>query len=339
MSNLRVLCLETTRECNLQCKYCSAYSIKEEGKELTLGEEFSLIDEISSFAKPLVLFTGGEPLMREGIFELAEYCWQKGLPVGLGTNGTLITGDKARKLKEAHVYRVAIDLDGASAEIHNSLRGEFDNALQGIKYCQEEGLSVQVNSVITDINKDEMPALLEFIQELGVDAWHVFFLVPTKSFPEGYMLSPEQYEAALEWLSGKRREVNMEIAATCAPQYLRFFGEVTRGEWKVARGCSAGISFVFVSHRGNVYPCDHLPISAGNVRKRGFNDIWSNSEVFENLRDFGKLKGKCGICKYKNICGGCRARAYFHYGDYLEEDPGCVYKPQGLVEEIGKEIR
>jgi radical SAM protein with 4Fe4S-binding SPASM domain len=329
--DLRVLCLEVTKVCNMSppCRYCSAYSIREEGEELSLDEEKSLLDHISSFVKPLVLFTGGEPLMREDIFDLAEYAHQKGMPVGLPTNGILLTKREASLMKKTGVYRACIDLDGASEEVHNSLRGEFNSAVKGIQICKEEGLSLQVNSVITRLNKDEMPALLEFLQKLRVDAWHVFFLVPTKSFEEDYMLSPEEYEDALRWLSQKRKETRMEIAATCAPQYMRFFGEVTRGEWKVARGCSAGIGFVFVSHLGNVYPCDHLPISAGNIREGNFRDIWSNSQIFRELRDFDKLKGKCGMCEYKSICGGCRARAYFHYGDYLEEDPGCIYTPSG----------
>jgi radical SAM protein with 4Fe4S-binding SPASM domain len=330
MPDLRVLCLEVTKKCNMSppCRYCSAYSIKEEGEKLSLDEEKALLDHVSSFAKPIVLFTGGEPLMREDIFELAEYAHQKGMPVGLPTNGILLTKREAELMKEVGIYRACIDLDGASPEIHNSLRGEFELALKGIQICKQEGLSLQVNSVITRLNKDEMPALLELLQKLRVDAWHVFFLVPTKGFEEDYMLSPEEYEEALKWLSQNRKGAGMEVAATCAPQYLRFFGEVSRGEWKVARGCSAGIGFVFISHLGNVYPCDHLPLSAGNIRERDFEDIWSNAAIFKELRDFNKLKGKCGICEYKNICGGCRARAYFHYGDYLEEDPGCIYVPQ-----------
>jgi radical SAM protein with 4Fe4S-binding SPASM domain len=333
MAELRVLCLEVIKRCNMSppCKYCSAYSIEERGKELTLDEEKALLDHISSFAHPIVLFTGGEPLIRDDIFELAEYAWRRGMPVGLPTNGILITKKKAELMKKARIYRACIDLDGACEETHNSLRGEFELAVKGIQLCKEEGLSLQVNSVITRLNKDEMPALLKFVQELGVDAWHVFFLVPTRRFQEDYMLSPEEYEEALVWLSQKRREVKMEIAATCAPQYLRFFGEVLRGEWRVARGCSAGIGFVFVSHLGNVYPCDHLPLSAGNVREREFEDIWSNSDIFKALRDFNQLKGKCGVCEYKNICGGCRARAYFHYGDYLEEDPACIYAPLAQI--------
>jgi radical SAM protein with 4Fe4S-binding SPASM domain len=308
-----------------RCRYCSAYSIKEEGEELTLKEEKTLLDQISSFAKPLVLFTGGEPLLRKDIFELAQYCGQKGLPLGFPTNGILLSKREAELMKEVGVYRACVDLDGASQEVHNSLRGKFNSAIKAIEICQQEGLSCQINSVITRVNKDEMPALLDLVQHLGVDAWHVFFLVPTKSFPEDYMLSPEEYDEALRWLAQKRKEATIEIAATCAPQYLKYFGDVMRGDWKVARGCSAGIGFVFISHLGNVYPCDHLPISAGNVREREFKDIWTGAEVFEKLRDFNQLKGECGSCEYKSICGGCRARAYFHYGDYLQQDPGCVY--------------
>ena len=331
--NPNVILLEATQECNLNCKYCSAYSMRgmEKGKDLTLDEEKLLMDSISSWYKdsrpPLLLFTGGEPLMRDDIYELIAYAGQKGLLTGLATNGTLVTEDVARKLKEAGIYRVAIDLDGANERVHNSLRGEFEQALKGCEVCQTAGLSLQVNSMITKINKGEMPNILDLAERLGVDAWHVFFLVPVKHFDEEYMLSPEGYEESLKWLASIRNEARIEIAATCAPQYLRFFGEVTRGKWRVARGCSAGITFVYISHRGNVYPCDHLPILAGNIREGDFKDIWDEAEVFQNLRDFSKLKGKCGDCKYKDICGGCRARAYFHHGDYLQEDPACLYLP------------
>ena len=332
--NPNVILLELTQECNLNCRYCSAYSMRGmgEGKDLTLEEGKEFLDHISSLYKgsrpPLLLFTGGEPLMRDDVYELIRYAGQKGLLTGLATNGTLITEEAARKLKEARLFRVAIDLDAASEEIHNSLRGEFKEAIGGIEHCKDAGLSLQINSMITSINKSEMPDILRLAERLDVDAWHVFFLVPVKHFDEEYMLSPEEYEEALKWLAGIKDKAKMEIAATCAPQYLRFFGEVTRGKWKVARGCSAGTSFVYVSHQGNVYPCDHLPILAGNIKERDFRDIWDNAEVFQNLRDFKKLKGKCGTCGYKDICGGCRARAYFHYGDYLQEDPACLYDSQ-----------
>ena len=331
--NPNVILLEVTQRCNLNCKYCSAYSMRgmEKGEDLTLEEEKKFLDHISSLYEnsrpPLLLFTGGEPLMRDDIYELAGYAGQKGVLTGLATNGTLITEEKARKLKEAGIYRVAIDLDGANEGVHNSLRGEFRETLNGIECCKEAGLSLQVNSMITGVNKSEMPDILQLAEALGVDAWHVFFLVPVKHFDEDYMLSPEEYEESLKWLASVRDEAKIEIAATCAPQYLRFFGEVTRGKWRVARGCSAGISFVYVSRKGNVYPCDHLPVLAGNISERNFKGIWDDAEVFQNLRDFSKLKGKCGSCQYKDICGGCRARAYFHYGDYLQEDPACLYEP------------
>jgi radical SAM protein with 4Fe4S-binding SPASM domain len=332
--NPNVILLEVTQKCNLNCKYCSAYSMRgmEFGQDLTLEEEKLLIDSISSWYKgsrpPLLLLTGGEPLMRDDIYELIEYAGRKGLLTGLATNGTLLTEKAAGRLKEAGIYRVAIDLDGASEEVHNSLRGEFKEAIRGIEHCKAHGLSLQVNSMITNVNKNEMANILQLAETLGVDAWHVFFLVPVKQFNEDYMLSPEEYEKSLRWLASVRDEAKIEVAATCAPQYLRFFGEVTRGKWRVARGCSAGISFVYLSHKGNVYPCDHLPVLAGNIRERDFKDIWDDSEVFQNLRDFSQLKGKCGNCEYKDICGGCRARAYFDYGDYLQEDPACFYQPQ-----------
>ena len=329
--NPNVILLETTQSCNLNCRYCSAYSMRgmESGEDLTLDEEKSLLRHISSLYSdsrpPLLLFTGGEPLMRDDIYELVEYAGQEGLLTGLATNGTLVTEEAARKLKDTGVYRVAIDLDGAEEKVHNSLRAGFKEAMAGIKHCQNAGLSLQINSMITSLNKNEMPGILDLAEKLGVDAWHVFFLVPVKQFNEDYMLPPEEYEEALKWLAGVKDKAKIEVAATCAPQYLRFFGEVTRGKWRVARGCSAGVSFVYVSHQGNVYPCDHLPVLAGSIRESDFKEIWDNAEVFQNLRDFSKLKGRCGICQYKDICGGCRARAYYETGDYLQEDPACSY--------------
>jgi len=334
MKKPNVILMEVTQECNLNCRYCSAYSMRgmENGKDLTLEEEKKFLDRVSSWYEgsrpPLLLFTGGEPLMRDDIYELIDYAGRKGLITGLATNGTLITEKEAEKLKEAKLYRVAIDLDGATEGIHNSLRDEFKETLRGCELCKDAGLSLQINSMITNLNKSEMPNILRLTETLGSDAWHVFFLVPVKHFDEEYMLSPDEYEEVLKWLVSIRDRTEIEIAATCAPQYLRFFGEVTRGRWRVARGCSAGIGFVYVSHKGNVYPCDHLPILAGNIRGRDFEDIWDSAEVLQELRDFGKLKGKCGVCEYRDICGGCRARAYFHYGDHLQEDPACLYSPK-----------
>jgi radical SAM protein with 4Fe4S-binding SPASM domain len=304
----------------------------EKGKDLTLDEEKEFLSHISSLYRdsrpPLLLFTGGEPLLRDDIYELVKDAGQKGLLTGLATNGTLITEEAARRLKDAGVYRIAIDLDGAEEKVHNSLRAGFQEAVTGIKRCKDAGLSLQINSMITNINKSEMPNILDLAEKLGVDAWHVFFLVPVKQFGGDYMLSSEEYEEALKWLSGVKDKAKIEVAATCAPQYLRFFGEVTRGKWRVARGCSAGVSFVYVSHQGNVYPCDHLPVLAGSIREKSFKEIWDSAEVFQNLRDFSKLKGKCGLCQYKDICGGCRARAYYETGDYLQEDPACFHELQ-----------
>jgi radical SAM protein with 4Fe4S-binding SPASM domain len=333
--NPNVVLVEVIEKCNLSCKYCSAYSMRglEQGEDLTLEEEKQFIDHIAFLYQggrpPLMLFTGGEPLLREDIYDLIAYAGSKGLITGLATNGTLLTMERARLLKQAGLYRLAIDLDAADEQIHNTLRGKFQEALNGGKIAKQVGLSMQVNTMVTSFNDKELPNVLKLAEELGADAWHVFFLVPVKHFNEEYMLSPQKYEESLKWLASIKDQAKLEVAATCAPQYIRFFGDVTRGRWKVARGCSAGIGFVYVSHKGNVYPCDHLPVLAGNIREDSFKDIWDNAEVFGNLRDFSKLKGKCGHCDYQDICGGCRARAYFHYGDYLQEDPACLYVPEG----------
>lgn len=341
----RMIAWETTRACNLACVHCRASAIDEvdEG-EWTTEEAHRLIDDITSFADPVIILTGGEPLLRPDIFDIASYGSQKGLRMVMGTNGTLITPEVATKMKDAGIKRATVSLDGAAKESHEAFRkvqGCYDLAIQGIRNLQAADIGTQVNTTITKRNLHDLDAMLDTVKEIGIDAWHIFLLVPTGRGKEieADEIPPEEYENVLNWFYDKKKELDISLKATCAPHYYRIMRErakeegvkvtyETHGLDAVTRGCLGGTGFCFISNVGEVYPCGYLPALAGNVRKTSFKDIWFNSEVFNDLRDVSKLKGKCGECEYRRVCGGCRARAFAQTGDYLDEEPYCIYEPK-----------
>lgn len=340
----RMIAWETTRACNLACVHCRASAITEiQQGEWTTQEAFKLIDEIVSFADPVIILTGGEPLLREDIFDIAKYGTDKGLRMVMGTNGILISPDVADKMKAAGIKRATVSLDGATRESHEAFRkveGCYDLAVQGIKNLQAAGIGTQVNTTITKRNLHDLDAMLETIKDLKIDAWHIFLLVPTGRGKEieSDEIPPQEYENVLNWFYEKKKEVDMNLKATCAPHYYRILRQRAKEEGEkvtfeshgldaVTKGCLGGTGFCFISNIGEVYPCGYLPALAGNAKEASFKDIWYNSKVFNDLRDVGKLKGKCGVCEYRRVCGGCRARAFAQTGDYLDEEPYCVYMP------------
>lgn len=353
---LRMIAWEVTRACNLKCVHCRAAAVDTPPPgEFSTKEAFQLLDQIAGFSRPVIILTGGEPLLREDIFDIAEYGIGRGLRMVMAPNGTLITARVAGRMKKLGIPRVSISLDGSNSEIHDRFRqvpGAFDGAVQGIGYLKEAGVSFQINTTITKRNLEDLPRILDTVRKLEADAWHVFLLVPTGRGKEmeADEISPEDYEKTLNWLFDKQRDLGLFIKATCAPHYYRIFRQrvkqfpapegfraeregapyevPTQGLEAMTRGCLGGITFCFISHMGEVYPCGYLEVLAGNVREQPFEQIWRESKLFGDLRDFSKLKGKCGICEYKKICGGCRARAYARTGDYLAEEPYCVYQPK-----------
>ncbi len=344
---LRMIAWEVTRACNLKCVHCRASAIDTPPPgELSTQEAFEFIDEVVSFSRPVIILTGGEPLLREDIFDIAEYGINKGLRIVMAPNGTLITSRVAKKIKELGIPRISISLDGPSSQIHDAFRGvpgAFEGAVEGIERLKEAGVSFQINTTVTKRNVEDLSSILQTVRKLEADAWHVFLLVPTGRGKEmeADELTPEEYENTLNWLYEKQKEFGLFIKPTCAPHYYRIFKQKMKEEAavnlvregkgdfeQVSRGCLGGISFCFVSHMGEVYPCGYLDVLAGNIRESSFKEIWEDSQVFQNLRDFSKLEGKCGLCEYKKICGGCRARAYAKTGDYLSEEPYCVYQPK-----------
>lgn len=344
---LRLVFWETTVGCNLECIHCRRLEVSRElaKEDLTTAEAFKFLDSLAAFAKPILVLSGGEPLFRPDIFEIARYAKDKGLTVALATNGTLVTREIAVKVKEAGIQRVSVSLDGATPKVHDEFRklpGSFEAALRGLAHLKEAGVETQVNCTVARHNVHQVEAIYNLAVEIGARALHVFMLVPVGcgvEIAEEMMLPPEQYEEVLNWLYDKSREKKIETKATCAPHYFRILRQraneegievtpQTHGMAAMTKGCLAGSAVCFVSHKGEVFPCGYLPVTCGNVKEQAFEEIWNASPVFHTLRDFHNLTGKCGECEYRGLCMGCRARAYYATGDFMAEEPYCVYQPK-----------
>ncbi|MEA3416908.1 MAG: heme b synthase [Thermodesulfobacteriota bacterium] len=343
-ADLRLIAWETTRNCNLSCKHCRASATKGPYTgELDTQACIQLLDQIAELGKPIIILTGGEPLLRPDIFKLASYGNDKGLRMVMGTNGTLITKSNAKQMADSGIKRVSISIDGSTKESHNSFRGvngAFEGALNGIRLVKEAGIEFQINTTITKTNLDQIPKIQELAIKLGAIAHHIFLLVPTGrgKYIVDQEITAEEYERTLNWFYDQREKTPLQLKATCAPHYYRILRQRAKKEGKtvtfkthgldaVTRGCLGGTGFCFISHKGVVQPCGFLQINCGDITKTPFADIWNNSETFLALRDFSRLKGKCKRCEFKKVCGGCRARAYEATGDFLAEEPLCNYQP------------
>jgi heme b synthase len=355
---LQMVAWEITRSCNLFCAHCrSSSTAGAYENELSTEECLHLIDGILEVGKPIIILSGGEPLLHHDLFQIAKYAVEKGLRVVMGTNGTLITEEVAAKLKTIPISRVAVSIDFPTPELQDKFRGKagaFQAAIAGIDRLRQGGIEVQINSTITRLNVRYLNGLLDLALEAGAVAFHPFMLVPTGRGKglEAVEMSPEEYEQTLNWVYDKQKGLENRIffKPTDAPHYQRIVRQrgsganpqgVLLGEKSatkarkdamnsMTRGCLAGTGFCFISHRGRVQGCGYLDVEAGNIRDKSFGEIWMNSTLFRELRDLSNIKGKCGICEYKGVCGGCRARAYESTGDYLEAEPYCIYEPVAL---------
>jgi radical SAM protein with 4Fe4S-binding SPASM domain len=399
----RLVFWELTKGCNLRCIHCRASATElSSPNDLSTATAKAIIDQIAEVSSPILVLSGGEPLFRKDIFELARYGTEKGLRVALATNGTLVTRQVAQKIFDSGVKRVAISLDGADAATHDTFRGipgAFDAAITGFCNLKDLGMSVQINTTIARHNAHQLPLVLELAKSIGADALHTFLLVPVGcgvDIAAEQMVPPEEYEKMLNWFYDQSLTGGIELKATCAPHYFRVVRQRRAAEHRsqaatqaaqlvnpsaanesskippaigatemtmpgstgielkpqgigkavghpgahpsemnaMTKGCLAGTAVCFISNQGEVYPCGYLPALAGDLRKQAFADIWQNSVVFKELRDVNNLKGKCGCCEFRNVCMGCRARAYAATGNYLAEEPFCVYEPKatGLKE-------
>ncbi len=314
--------------------------------DFSLEEARRVIDDIAGFARPVVVLSGGEPLLRDDVFEIASYGTRKGLRMCLATNGTLVTPDVCGKIRDSGICMVSLSLDGSTAEVHDNFRqqpGAFDGTINAARLFRENGISFLINSSFTKRNQPEVQKVYRLAKEIGATAWYMFMIVPTGRGKEilDELISPEDYEELLKWhYEMEKHEDQILVRPTCAPHYYRIRMQMARKEGiKVqhrslkfstggAKGCLAGQLIALIDVDGNVLPCSYFPKAAGNIRESSMKDIWENSRLFKELRDYSSYRGRCGKCEYVRVCGGCRARAYAINGDYLAEEPFCNYMPK-----------
>ena len=343
----RLIAWEVTRSCNLKCQHCRADAHNEFYKdEFTTEECLKLLNNISSFSNPIIILTGGEPMMRTDIYDIIKYGTEKNLRMVMAPCGMLVTEENAIKMKKSGIKRISLSVDGADKISHDSFRGvegAFDSVINAAKNAKKVGLEFQINTTVTKHNYKEMERILQLAVELGAVSFHPFLLVPTGRAKDlkNMEISPEEYENILLWIYNKKDKTPLNIKPTCAPHYYRIFRQMEKDKkrknkdikyqelYSMTKGCMGGQSFAFISHRGIVQICGFLDVECGDIRKENYNfkKIWEESPVFFQIRDIDNYNGRCGYCEYRNICGGCRARAYAETGNYLNEEPYCIYQP------------
>ena len=343
---------EVTRACAYACVHCRADAQHHpDPAQLTTVESLRLIDRMKDFGSPILVFTGGDPMMRRDLFELIDYATQKGLRCSLTpTATTLATPERLAKAREAGIRRIALSLDAPTPEVHDRFRqvpGSWERTMTILANAHAAGLSSQVNTTVSIHNLPILKDMVPFIEQVQAVQWSVFFLVPTGRAQAKNMITPQQHEEVFNWLYDLSTQAPFDIKVTAAPMYRRVAiqrrkaethtGEVTfqgagfqyaDGLDRPTRGVGDGNGFLFISHIGDVQPSGFLPISAGNVRNDDVVEVYRHSELFKNLRDIHQIKGKCQACSFLSVCGGSRGRAYGLTGDYLESDPACAYDPE-----------
>jgi len=327
---------EVTNACNLRCQQCHASSGKPLSNELSTEEGKKLLDEIATIDEfRMLVFTGGEPLIRPDILELVGYARSLGFEISIATNGTLLTPKIARELKRMGVVNMAIGLNANDESVHEQITrvpGSFEKSKQAIYTTAEVGMGLQINTTVMEENHTAIPGLLDFASDVNAQIVLLYQMVPEGRGKEETELSIKEYKALMETIANKQRKSGTIIEPTCAPQYWAYL--MSRNSNKPSslgirlaqslfKGCVAGSGLCYIKANGDVWACPFIPVSAGNVKQTPLDRIWRESKLFQDLRDRKNLKGKCRTCPYRELCGGCRGRAYAHFGDYLEEDPFC----------------
>jgi radical SAM protein len=336
---------ETTQACDLVCKHCRANARPDrDPDELSFAEGIRLLDDVRAMGCPLVVLTGGDPAKRPDLVDLVRHASSIGLRVALTPSATpLVTPDLLFRLGEAGLTRLAVSLDGAGAATHDGFRGvagSFVRSREILYAARGVGLTTQVNTTVTDANVDELERIAELLVALGITLWGVFFLVPTGRGESLQVLGPDAVERILERLATIARAAPFDVKTTAAPHFRRVLLQqqmrrreivgVDDGIGRAPRGVNDGQGIVFVSHRGEVFPSGFLPVPCGSVRAEGLAAIYRRHPTFRALRDADLLGGKCGVCEFRRICGGSRARAYAMTGDLFAEEPSCAYVPAAV---------
>jgi radical SAM protein len=346
---------ELTRACAYACRHCRAEAQpRRDSRELTTEEAFRLIDQIREFGDPILVVTGGDPMMRPDRYDILTYAVQQGLRTSLTPTTTrLVTPAALARARDAGVRRMAVSLDGPGPEAHDAFRGfrgSFEIALGIAREIVASGMSLQVNTTVSRYNRHQLDEMAELVASLNAVQWSLFFLVPTGRARAADMISAPEHEEVFHWLYDLSRRAPFDVKSTAAPAYRRVVIQRERqaqpngggmaaltlagagyryqdGLNRPAKAVNDGNGFCFISHIGDVCPSGFLPLPAGNVRQQPVAEIYRDSSLFRSLRDPEQLKGKCGRCEFREVCGGSRARAYGLTGDYLESDPSCVYEP------------
>ena len=350
------LAWETTQRCNLKCVHCRCSSDMQSAEgDFSTEEAFRLIDDICEVSTPVMVLSGGEPLMRKDIFEIARYGTAKGLRMCMATNGTLVTDEVCRQMIEADIKMVSLSLDGSCPAVHDDFRaapGAFAGVVRAAETLKRNGIKFLINSSFTKRNQHVIGATFRVAKSLGATAWYMFMIVPTGRGEDimSELISKEDYEEILSWhYRQEKEESEILMRPTCAPHYYRVVPQLAKAEGVDfkrrsltfstggGKGCIAAQTICLIDCFGNLKPCSYFHSSVGNVKQMKFKDLWFNSKVFNELRDFTKYTGRCGECEYVNICGGCRARADAVHGDYLAEEPFCNYVPVRTRKRMEKE--
>jgi radical SAM protein len=348
---------EITRACALACVHCRAEAQPQrDPRELTTEEGFRLIDQLVEVGGPILVITGGDPLMRPDLVDFVRYAAGRGLRVALSPTATaLATRERLQEARDAGVARVQISLDGSrpdSQDVFRGREGSFQRTVEILETVRDVGLSLQVGTTVSRYNLDDLDRIADVVAHYGAVMWSLFFLVPTGRGKVEDMISAEEHERVFNWMYDLSKSAPFDVRTTAAQHYRRVVIQRRRleaaagkgaadgaptvtgagysfadGLGQSAKGVNDGNGFAFVSHIGDVCPSGFLPLAAGNVRQQSFVDIYRHSELFQELRDYRRLKGKCGLCDFRDVCGGSRARAFGVTGDYLESDPYCAYIP------------
>lgn len=354
---------ETTQACDLACLHCRASAVpRRDPRELSTDEAKDLIDAVRGFGRPLFVLTGGDPLKRPDTVELVRYAAAAGLRVAMTPSGTpLMTPAVLEALRDAGLSRLAVSLDGSSPEIHDRFRGvagSWEWTVRMLEAARALGLSTQINSTISRHNVHDLEPLIALMERLGIALWSVFFIVPTGRARADDLATADEFESVFHRLYDLSKTAPFDIKTTAAPHYRRVILQRQRAERRAgardeapapltggvgfsladgvgrAKGVNDGDGFVFVSHRGDIYPSGFLPVSAGNVRTHDLAEVYRTHELFRALRDRSRLGGKCGACEYRAVCGGSRARAFAMTGDWLAADPLCAYVPPAWARQL-----
>lgn len=344
---LKWLAWEITRRCNFHCVHCRSSSDDGPANQVqfSFAEAQRFLDDLGQLGKPVVVLSGGEPLLHPDVFQIAQYGDKQGFRMCLATNGSLITDGMCRLIKAAQIKMVSLSLDGASAEVHDGFRGQvgaFESVIRAATYFRENDIPFIINSSFTKRNQLDIVNCFRLSKALGAYAWYLFMVIPTgrgEALLEE-LIAPSDYQEILDWhYQIEKSEDSILLRPTCAPHYYRVRFQHNRKNHDPhkprslsfspggSKGCLAGQTIAMVTATGELQACSYLPISAGNVKQKPIRDIWEKSELLQNLRNFATYKGRCGQCEFIKICGGCRARAYMMKGDYLAEEPFCTYQP------------